>query len=741
MPRRKKKKKTNKNNKRKQSKVYSAGWNPDLELPISQEALYEIIAIFLALLGIFTLLSLLGVAAKLGNIWAHLLKISIGWTRLFLPIIFLSLSFILFYHRKYKIKLINLIGLFAFIISLSSLFHLSLIAPQDYYQAGLKGQGGGFLGYLLINSAYKLVGVVALFVFFVAILLVSILLIFNTSLKEIISILKKKFSSTKEGTIPSPVTQSFRKEKISFPETPDQKSVKERIWDRVKAKPVKEEKITTSTLKDEGWQLPPVNLLKESSLEAESGDIKRNIEIIQKTLAHFGIMVEMGEVNIGPTVTQYTLKPATGIKLSRITALANDLALALAAHPIRIEAPIPGRSLVGVEVPNKSPALVSLRGIIESPEFQKSSSNLTIAIGRDVAGKPIVDDLAKMPHLLIAGATGSGKTVCINSIITSLLYKNSPEKLKLILIDPKRVELTYYNEIPHLITPVVTDPIKTISALKWALAEMDRRYKIFEECGKQNIITYNKTFKDKKLPYIITIIDELADLMMISPQEVETAIVRLSQMARATGIHLIISTQRPSVNVITGLIKANITYRIAFATASQVDSRTILDMAGAEKLLGSGDMLYLAGNTAKPRRLQGAFISEEEIKRVSEFLRKQGKPEYNEEVTKMEVKGKDILGQTPEDELFEQAAEMVIKTGKASASFLQRRLKVGYARAARLIDLLEERGIVGPAEGSKPREILVESLEEVLEKENEDNFPEKEMDNQELENRLKDYDA
>jgi len=717
MPRKKKKiKKINK------KKSYSAGWNPDFELSIKTETLYEIIAITLIVLTIITILSFLNLASILGQNWLRILKLTVGWAVIFLPVIFLGLSIVLFKHQKYPFKKINLLGILLFLVSTSAIFHLILTKAKISLAESLKGNGGGFLGYFSTTPLYQWVGPFVLYILYIALLLISVLLIFNTSFKSLLDLIKNKIKPSEKINLPE---KPIIKEPIKVTDsgkTDDlkedvKKTIKETFFNkvtRIKNNQEERKKKISSLSNDEGWQLPPINLLSESASRAESGDIRRNAEIIKKTLEHFGIEVEMGEVNIGPTVTQYTLKPATGIKLNRITALANDLALALAAHPIRIEAPIPGKSLVGIEVPNKVPAIVSLRGIIEFPEFQNNNANLLLSIGRDVAGTPIVDDLAKMPHLLIAGATGSGKTVCLNSIIISLIYKNSPNKLKLILIDPKRVELTFYNDIPHLITPVVVDPVKTVSALKWALAEMDRRYKLFEQTAKQNIIAYNNSFKDQQLPYIVTIIDELADLMMVSPQEVETSIVRLSQMARATGIHLIIATQRPSVNVITGLIKANITYRIAFSTASQVDSRTILDMAGAEKLLGSGDMLYLAGNTAKPRRLQGAFVSEEEIKRVSEFLKKQGKPEYNEEVISMEVKAKGIFGETPDDELFTQAAEVVINSGKASASLLQRRLKVGYARAARLIDLLEEKGIIGPAEGSKPREILVDSLEEAL---------------------------
>ena len=413
----------------------------------------------------------------------------------------------------------------------------------------------------------------------------------------------------------------------------------------------------------------------------------------------------MGEVSVGPTVTQYTLRPAEGVKLSQITTLHNDLALALAAHPIRIEAPIPGKSLVGIEVPNRSIAVVTLREILEDQTFKNRVSNLTIVLGKDVAGKSYLADLDKMPHLLIAGATGSGKTVCLNSIIVSLLYQNSPQELKFILVDPKRVELTVYENIPHLLTPVVTDPHKTINALKWSISEMDRRFELLSQTGKRDIREYNKEAEDK-LPYLVIIVDELADLMMAAPTEVEACIIRLAQMARAVGIHLIMATQRPSVDIITGLIKANITSRIAFSVASSVDSRTILDTTGADKLLGRGDMLYISAQLSKPVRLQGAFVSDKSIKALVKHLKAQAKPEYLADVTERKAIGLGIDSSLEEDELLPQAKEIIWQANKASASLLQRRLRVGYARAARLLDLLEEEGIIGPADGAKPREIF-----------------------------------
>ncbi|HXF43855.1 MAG TPA: DNA translocase FtsK, partial [Candidatus Paceibacterota bacterium] len=462
---------------------------------------------------------------------------------------------------------------------------------------------------------------------------------------------------------------------------------------------------------------PPTNLLSSTLEKPTIGDLRANANIVKRTLDGFGIPVEMGEINVGPTVTRYTLKPAEGVKLSRLTALHQDLALALAAHPVRIEAPIPGKSLVGIEVPNKSAAVVRLGSLIIHPDFQKASP-LTFVLGRNVSGEPIFADIAKMPHMLIAGATGSGKSILIHSLIISLLYKNSPDMLKLIMIDPKRVELSVYDGIPHLLSPVITDNKKSLGVLRWAVSEMDRRYELLLQAGARDIKSYNQG--REKLPYLLIVIDELADLMASFGREVEGSIIRLAQMSRATGIHLVVSTQRPSVEVITGLIKANITSRVALQVASQVDSRTILDNAGAEKLLGSGDLLFVSAELSKPRRIQGAFVTEDEVKKVVSFIRDNNKVEVEEEVPSFDSENGgngltgspevtldlDEYGNGSDDDLYEEAVQLVRSAKKASASLLQRRLRVGYARAARLLDIMEERGVVGPGEGAKPREVF-----------------------------------
>jgi len=476
---------------------------------------------------------------------------------------------------------------------------------------------------------------------------------------------------------------------------------------------------------------PPINLLEPDRGAPTSGDTRINSAIIKKTLQNFNIDVTMSEVNIGPTVTQYTFKPSEGVKLSKITGLSNDLALALASHPIRIEAPIPGRSLVGVEVPNKGRAQVRLRNLVENLNFQKSSANLSIALGRDVSGLPVYTDLTRMPHLLVAGATGTGKTIFLNSLILSLLYQPStsiksasPEMLRLILVDPKRVEFPVYSNLPHLLCPVIYSATQTIGALKWLTLEMERRFDTLSGAKARDINSFNeKALKNgaSPLPFIVVVIDELADLMAAKGREIEAGIVRLAQMARAVGIHLVVATQRPSVEVITGLIKANITSRITFQVASQIDSRTIIDAAGAEKLLGGGDMLYISAYTPKPKRIQASYISEKEVHRVIKHITSKAEVEVqagmdDDLIQEMKKGPEDSPGAISHsanyddgnDPLFEDAKRLVIEANKASASYLQRRLRIGYARAARLIDILEDKGIVGQADGSKPREVYGE---------------------------------
>ena len=480
--------------------------------------------------------------------------------------------------------------------------------------------------------------------------------------------------------------------------------------------------VVANPVRGQIWSYPPLSLLGQATgATANRGNIKKNAEKIEKTLESFGISAHVAEVNLGPTITQYAIEIPMGTKLSKIVALQNDLALNLATPTgsVRIEAPIPGKSLVGIEIPNISAGVVTLRELLSVESMRTQKSKLAIGLGLDVSGNPIVSDISKMPHLLIAGTTGSGKSVLINALIATILFRASPQEVKLILVDPKRVELTEYGDIPHLLTPVIVEPDKILSALRWATQEMDRRYKLFHDAQVRNIAGYNELSGFVRLPYIVIVIDELNDLMQFAPVEIEDTIIRLAQMARATGIHLVVATQRPSVDVITGLIKANIPCRIAFNVSSMIDSRVIIDQPGAEKLLGKGDMLYVPPDANKPMRVQGVFVSDTEIRNLISFLKRSGMaPEYTEEVTQMPVGkiggkgGSSDMNADGRDDLFEEAVRTICQYDRASASLLQRRLRVGYARAARLIDELEQAGIIGPGDGAKPRDVLMKNPDE-----------------------------
>jgi len=695
--------------------------------PETKKGIAVVVCFTLALLSF---LSYFKAAGAFGQYFADISRIFFGRGFFLIPIGFIltGLAFLKSFHRPAYRS--TLIGMTLFILSILGVFHI-------FGGEEVLNKRGGYFGFLIGWPLAKFLGFWASLVVLSALLLISILITFNMPLrrkKEEIEEIKKEEKKEEE-------IKEIREE-IPLPE-----EKKPGLWEKFKnkANPKKEEsereepRAEEAVKKDEyfeegaaklsknqkakapaglaDFKLPPLDLLEKDKGQPTSGDIKANQNIIRRTLHNFGIEVEMAEVNIGPTITQYTLRPAQGVKLARITALHNDLALALAAHPLRIEAPIPSRALVGIEIPNKTTVLVRLRNLLEHPTFRELPSRLSFALGRSVAGRPFYGDLARMPHLLIAGATGAGKTIGINGLIISLLYQNSPSTLRLILIDPKRVEFTPYNNIPHLLTPVIVHPDKAVNALRWAISEMERRFDVLQERGTRDILAYNGR-NHETLPYIVVVIDELADLMTSRGREVEAAVVRLAQMARAVGIHLVVSTQRPSVEVITGLIKANITSRIAFQVASQIDSRTILDMAGADKLLGHGDMLYLAGDAGKPRRIQGTYVSDKEIKKVADYLKKVQEPEYNQSILSASAGSEMSYGGSfasleTDDELYEEAKGVIIQAGKASASLLQRRLRIGYARAARLIDILEKNGVVGPAEGAKPREILTTEEERI----------------------------
>jgi len=629
------------------------------------------------LLGLLFALGLFRLAGSFGETFLRLSTTLFGVLAYIVPLALLYIGYRLFTLKTDYLRATSVVGIILLFLLIPALFN----------------SAGGSIGQAVFGVIKSVLGTAGGYITVVIGLVIGALFAFDTSVKVLTERFNFNFVERKAGV------------RINENNRVPVRTMKPQV-----AAPVA---LVTGNGQ---WQFPELGLLEySSSTKAEAGDIGKNVETIKKTLKDFGVEVAMREVNVGPTLTQYTLKPAEGVKLNTITARSNDIALALAAHPIRIEAPIPGKSLVGIEVPNKVAATVSLREVLESTDYKGLDSNLALGLGRDVSGAVMVADLKKMPHLLIAGATGSGKSVCMNAILVNLLYKNSPEDLRLLLIDPKRVEFTEYNGMSHLLTNVVTETDKTISALRWAVAEMERRYQLLSAHNRRNIEAFNSDLpaEQQKMPYIVVIIDELADLMTQAANEVEASIVRIAQMARAVGMHLIVATQRPSVDVITGLIKANIPARIGFAVPSMADSRTILDQGGAEKLLGKGDMLYINSDQPQPKRVQGVFLQDKEIRSVTDFVKNQAPPMYDESITTYRggVKadgGHGHDGGADDDELFNEARELCIQAGKASASLLQRRLKVGYARAARLLDLLEAEGVIGPADGAKPRDVLVQ---------------------------------
>jgi len=674
---------------------------------LKKQTIYTIAAVFLFGTAGFVLLSFTGQGAALTKI-NNLVLEYFGWGSLLLPVVFSSLGFLLLGLRLRFAKPNVSIGFILLFLSLLGLTR------------------GGRVGLEIWGNIEVLISGAGAFIILFGSLIIGLTVLFNTSLDELFITIFKFLAGVKEvfqkyffSRKPKPV---FIQEKLPLKAKGAEESL---VKAPIKPPPIEEELtpiLVKNIPKNLGiWEYPPPSLLSDGpSQKADRGDMKKNAGTIEKTLESFGIMARVVEVNQGPAVTQYALEIALGTKLSKITSLSNDLALALAAPTgqIRIEAPIPGRSLVGVEIPNRSLEFVTLKQMLQSEKMRSAKSKLTVALGLDVSGNPLVADIGRMPHVLIAGTTGAGKSVLINSWIASLLFRTTPDEIKLILVDPKRVELTGYNGIPHLLTPVIVDVEKILSALKWALSEMDRRYHLFSDNSVRNIDSYNELSGFQALPFIIIFIDELADLMAFAPVEVEDSICRIAQMARATGIHLVVSTQRPSVDVITGLIKANIPCRIAFNVSSMVDSRVIIDTPGAEKLLGRGDMLYIPPDQAKPTRIQGTYVSEGEINRLVNFLKNKGFPvQYTEEVTTMSLAWKKPgikVAEEGRDELFDEAVRIVCQYDRASASLLQRRLSIGYARAARILDQLEEEGIVGPGEGAKPRDVLIRNADEYL---------------------------
>jgi DNA segregation ATPase FtsK/SpoIIIE, S-DNA-T family len=691
----------------------------------SRETSNTIWGIFALVISVFLLLGAFGMAGRVGSATFEFLTYLSGIGYYLLPVVFLLLSISLIHERGREFAMPQIFG--SLLLFLSSLGLVNLMSER-----------GGVIGKLISRPLVSLFDIYVSALVLLALTIVSILVIFDFSLKlNIGSWFRKK--EDEEEVESEAVMRAVEKAQIE-----EYKETEPRMAPMPASRKSDGETFTPMVIRKSGkaWAPPPLSLLERDSGKPGVGDIKANANLIKRTLQNFGIVVEMDEISIGPSVTRYALKPAEGVKLSKILGLQTNLELALAAHPVRIEAPIPGKSLVGVEVPNTAKSTIGLGSLISEPGYTESNDPLLVALGKDITGQSVFSNISKMPHLLVAGATGSGKSVTIHAFINSLLYRNPPENLKFIMIDPKRVELTLYNGIPHLLTPVITDPKKAIMALKWLGKEMDRRYDILEKASVRDIGSYHKNvllpaIEKKKegeeipdaMPYIVIVIDELADLMQSYPRELEASIVRLAQMSRAVGIHLILSTQRPSVNVITGLIKANIPSRLALQVVSQIDSRTILDAPGAEKLLGAGDMLFQGGEMSKPVRIQSAFIREPEVKSVVKYLKESYADELQDEINfsadnpnnaifSSNVGSEDSFD-GDDDELYEEARATVMGAGKASTSYLQRKLRVGYARAARLMDMLEERGVIGPGSGAKPRDVIgFEGTPQIEEEEN-----------------------
>jgi len=674
---------------------------------------------------------------------------TIGYATYVVPLVASYVAIEVFRSEENRLPWVVKTASVLFILWWAGLFGLMQMADGE--------PAGGFAGATLNSGMLALVeGGVAAFIY-VLLLVLTALFVLRLSPLTIFTSLKELLASSLDSEQKANVEVMKKAAKADAPQSTDIGELKlnagvptldaseskraSRLSLKGSTPPDKaaEEQAALVAVTDPNWKAPGLELLEKKQSPADAGDVQHNAQVIKDTLSEFNINVEMEGANIGPKVTQYTLKPPSGVKLTKITALETNIALNLAAHALRIEAPIPGQRAVGIEVPNRKAADVRLRGILESKQWQTSRDPLAFAVGRDISGDAVVGQLNKMPHVLIAGQTGSGKSVMINTLLTSLLYRNSPSEMKLILVDPKQVEMAPYEDIPHLLTPVITEPEKTISALKWAVNEMERRYKLLAGEKLRDIASYNKkvhsgakkiSVKDEdghtqevddgSMPYIVVVIDELADLMMVAKRDVEALIVRLAQKARAVGIHLVLATQRPSVDVITGLIKANVPARIAFTVASQIDSQTILDGAGAEKLLGQGDMLMKTADMSKPKRIQGAWVMDEEVIKITNHLRDQSAPQYNDEIISQPVQlnGKggvvmDFSSGEGGDDMYQDALRVVIESRKASTSLLQRRLRVGYARAARIIEEMEEQGVIGAADGSRPREVLISSLDEL----------------------------
>jgi S-DNA-T family DNA segregation ATPase FtsK/SpoIIIE len=707
-------------------------------------------AVILAAVSVLLIVAWFGVGGPVLEWLQASTLATIGYAVYILPLLFVYIAIEIFRAEDNRLPLVLYVSGFGLVLWFAGLF--GLLGASDHHN-------GGFFGTTLNNGVLALVDSgVAIFLYVLLILLTSLFIVRVSPFvlirklwelirtrseegeqKENVKIMRKAAELDVRGE-----TADF-KMNAGVPVT-DPNDKKSSRLSSLKGSAVPDKAAEGGSalvsMRDPNWQAPSLELLEKKQSPADAGDVQHNAQTIKETLSEFSIDVEVEGANIGPKVTQYTLRPPSGVKLARITALETNIALNLAARALRIEAPIPGQRAVGIEVPNVKAADVRIRGILESKQWQTNHEPLSFAVGKDISGEPIVGELNKMPHLLVAGQTNSGKSVMINTLLCSLLYRNSPSQMKLILVDPKQVEMARYQDIPHLLTPIITQPEKTISALKWAVNEMERRYKLLAEVGELNIADYNdslgKTRKkitvqddttsgqpteDGAMPYIVIIIDEMADLMMTAGRDVEALIVRLAQKARAVGIHLVLATQSPRADVITGLIKANVPAKIAFTVGNQVESRIILDQVGAEKLLGQGDMLYKTATMSKPIRVQGAWVMNEEVKKIADHLRMQSPPQYNDEIVSqpVQINGKgglvmDMDGHgSGDDDMYRDALRVVIESRKASTSLLQRRLRIGYARAARIIEEMEEQGVIGQADGSRPREVLISSMDDLAE--------------------------
>ncbi len=706
----------------------------------------QVTALSLIAVSILLIVAWFGVGGPVLE-WVQKTALSfIGYAIYLVPLLFVYVGVEIFRAEENKLPLVMKFASVLFLVWWAGLFGL--------------GGNGGWVGENINVAALSLVDKPIAGFIYVLLILITMLFIFRASpiviIKRIWALLQtEKFDPDNvkvmreaAETNKKPATEFKLNAGVPTLDGDDEKSGRlSTLRGSIKQDKAAEEQAALVSVADPNWKQPSLDLLEKKQAPADAGDVQQNAQIIKDTLSEFSIDVEMEGANIGPKVTQYTLRPPSGVKLTRITALETNIALNLAAQSLRIEAPIPGQKAVGIEVPNRKAADVRLYGILTAKQWEGNHEPLAFAIGRDISGEAVVGELNQMPHLLIAGQTGSGKSVMINTLLTSLLYRNSPSEMKLILVDPKQVEMAPYEDVPHLLTPVITEPEKTISALKWAVNEMERRYKLLAAEKMRDIRSYNQKMRSGKgkievtddegnvqqheegaMPYIVIVIDELADLMMVAARDVEALVVRLAQKARAVGIHLVLATQRPSVDVITGLIKANVPARIAFTVASQVDSRTILDQIGAEKLLGKGDMLILTPSMSKPKRIQGAWVTDEEVMKITDHMRLQSAPQYNEEIISQPVQlnGRggvvmDFSTDTSGDPTYKEALRIVVDSGKASASVLQRRLGIGYAKAARYIDTMEEQGIIGPPTGnSKPRSVLVRSMDELGASEDDD---------------------